>query len=191
MNNLNWKGLTAASNKQSSEGSVISYDLSYADVLEILRLIDTTPNARKFSLSLGDMQIEVERGGPQSTGQATGGQPAPSPSSPPKPATATETAVEPAPAALASDAGDEIELVRSPIAGIFYRSPSPGEPPFVEVGAAVEEDTVIGIVEVMKVMNNIRAGCRGVVRAVCVDNEALVQFDQALLHIEPAGEAAS
>ena len=70
--------------------------------------------------------------------------------------------------------------------GVFYRAPKPGEPPFVEVGAKVEEDTIIGIIEVMKLMNTVRAGVRGEVAEILAENGALVEFDQTLLRVRKA-----
>ena len=77
----------------------------------------------------------------------------------------------------------------SPIAGVFYRAPGPDAPPFVEVGQRVAADDVIGIVEVMKLMNTVRAGVAGTVIEVCVGNAELVEFEQVLVRIDPAGGA--
>jgi acetyl-CoA carboxylase biotin carboxyl carrier protein len=75
--------------------------------------------------------------------------------------------------------------VISPMVGVFYRAPKPGEKPFVEVGSEVEEQTVVGIVEVMKLMNSIAAGKRGtVVELVAADGE-LVQYGSVLARIAP------
>ena len=71
----------------------------------------------------------------------------------------------------------------SPLLGIFYRAPKPGEPPFVEVGSRVEEDTVIGIIEVMKLMNSVRAGVKGEVVEILAENAALVEYDEILLRL--------
>ncbi|MEB8512506.1 acetyl-CoA carboxylase biotin carboxyl carrier protein, partial [Acidithiobacillus ferriphilus] len=177
--NKNWDGLTEAIQSQAYSDGISSMAINYAEVLEILRLIDSTSNISKLSLSLGDIQIEVERGAriqPQvapveavgTTGMASErGQP-----SEPKLQSPVRQESE---QVLSGEAA-----VRAPIAGIFYRSPMPDEPPFVEVGDAIEEDTIIGIVEVMKVMNNIRAGTRGIVREICAENEQLIQFDQVI-----------
>lgn len=73
--------------------------------------------------------------------------------------------------------------VPSPLLGTFYRSPKPGAPPFVEVGAKVEEDTVIAIIEVMKLMNTVRAGTRGTVSDIFIQDGALVEFDQPLIRV--------
>jgi acetyl-CoA carboxylase biotin carboxyl carrier protein len=73
--------------------------------------------------------------------------------------------------------------VPSPLLGTFYRSPKPGAPPFVEVGAKVEEDTVIAIIEVMKLMNTVRAGTRGTVTDIFAADGALVEFDQPLIRV--------
>jgi acetyl-CoA carboxylase biotin carboxyl carrier protein len=75
--------------------------------------------------------------------------------------------------------------VKAPMVGTFYRAPAPGAPPFVEVGSAVAEDATVCIIEVMKLMNSIRAGCRGRVSAICVEDGALVEFGQTLMVIEP------
>ena len=69
--------------------------------------------------------------------------------------------------------------------GTFYRAPKPGAPPFVEPGASVEPDTVVGIIEVMKLMNAVRAGVRGVVREIRARDGALVEFGETLLLVEP------
>jgi acetyl-CoA carboxylase biotin carboxyl carrier protein len=70
--------------------------------------------------------------------------------------------------------------------GTFYRSPMPGEPPFVEVGQAVEPDSILCIIEVMKLMNSIEAGVRGTVRQIVVENAAAVEAGEVLVAIEPA-----
>jgi acetyl-CoA carboxylase biotin carboxyl carrier protein len=76
-------------------------------------------------------------------------------------------------------------MVPAPLLGIFYRAPKPGEPPFVEVGARVEADTIIGIIEVMKLMNTVRAGVRGEVVAIPASNGELVEYGEALLFVRP------
>jgi acetyl-CoA carboxylase biotin carboxyl carrier protein len=75
--------------------------------------------------------------------------------------------------------------VPAPLLGIFYRAPKPGEPPFVEVGARVEAETIIGIIEVMKLMNSVRAGLRGTVVAIPARNGELVEYGEALLFVRP------
>lgn len=177
-----WDGLSEAVAVRADDGKKISYEFSYADALEILRLVDCTPNVRKLSLAIGDLKVEVERE------SASDGEVQPvvrqpkveAPVALPAPAAQTSS-----PKPVAKPAADDAVSVRSPIAGIFYRAPAPGELAFVEVGTEVEADTVVGIIEVMKVMNNIRAGSRGVISEICVDNEDLVQFDQTLFHLDP------
>ena len=74
-------------------------------------------------------------------------------------------------------------IVPAPLLGIFYRAPKPGEPPFVEVGSRVEAGTIIGIIEVMKLMNSVRAGLRGEVVAIPARNGELVEYGEALLFV--------
>jgi acetyl-CoA carboxylase biotin carboxyl carrier protein len=82
--------------------------------------------------------------------------------------------------------GDEdagLVAVLAPLPGTFYRAPRPGAAPFVEVGSRVEADTVIGIVETMKLMNSVHAGVAGVVAAFCVANAEFAAQGAALLRI--------
>jgi len=84
------------------------------------------------------------------------------------------------------DAGHEdagLVAVRAPLPGTFYRAPRPGAAPFAEVGSRVGADTVIGIVETMKLMNSVPAGVAGVVAEFCVTNAELVAQGAALLRI--------
>ncbi len=73
--------------------------------------------------------------------------------------------------------------VPSPLLGTFYRSPKPGAPPFVEVGATVTEETIVAIIEVMKLMNTVRAGVRGTVTEILSADGTLVEYDQPILRI--------
>jgi acetyl-CoA carboxylase biotin carboxyl carrier protein len=73
--------------------------------------------------------------------------------------------------------------VRAPLPGTFYRAPRPGAAPFVEVGSRVDADTVIGIVETMKLMNSVHAGVAGVVAGFCVANAEFAAQGAELLRI--------
>ncbi|MBL9170885.1 MAG: acetyl-CoA carboxylase biotin carboxyl carrier protein [Verrucomicrobiales bacterium] len=86
----------------------------------------------------------------------------------------------PAPAA----SSDEAEI-KSPMIGTFYRSPSPESGSYVEVGSEVNPDTVVCIIEAMKVMNEIKAEVRGVITQVMLDNAKPVEFNQPLFKIRP------
>jgi acetyl-CoA carboxylase biotin carboxyl carrier protein len=80
-------------------------------------------------------------------------------------------------------ADPNIQEVPAPLLGTFYRSPKPGAAPFVEVGAMVEDDTVIAIIEVMKLMNSVRAGVRGTVIEIVPADGSLVEYGATLLRI--------
>lgn len=85
-----------------------------------------------------------------------------------------------APAATSNDAD-----IKSPMIGTFYRAPSPESGNYVEVGAEVNPDTVVCIIEAMKVMNEIKAEVRGVITQVCLDNAKPVEFGQPLFKVRP------
>ena len=78
----------------------------------------------------------------------------------------------------------EVEI-KSPMIGTFYRAPSPEAAPYVEVGTEVHPDTVVCIIEAMKVMNEIKAEVHGVITAVLVENARPVEFGQPLFKVRP------
>lgn len=92
------------------------------------------------------------------------------------PVTAQPAAGTPAPAAL-------LKEIVSPMVGTFYRAGAPDAPPFVDVGAKVTEDTVVCIIEAMKVMNEIKAEISGTIAEVVAENGKPVQFGQALFRV--------
>jgi acetyl-CoA carboxylase biotin carboxyl carrier protein len=81
------------------------------------------------------------------------------------------------------EAGRELVAVRAPLPGTFYRSPRPGAAPFVEVGSQVGPDTVVGIVETMKLMNSVSAGVGGTVAEICLGNAEFAAHGATLLRI--------
>ena len=86
-----------------------------------------------------------------------------------------------APAPAAEDAGDAIA---SPMLGTFYRANAPGAAPFVDVGSRVEPDTLVCIIEVMKMMNSVHAGVSGTIVEVCVENGQMVEYGAPLFRVE-------
>ncbi|MEP6604285.1 MAG: acetyl-CoA carboxylase biotin carboxyl carrier protein [Spartobacteria bacterium] len=88
-----------------------------------------------------------------------------------------------APATAAETAAAGLKDIISPMVGTFYQSPSPDSPSFVEVGSTVTEDTVVGIIEAMKVMNEIKAEISGTIAEMVAENGKPVQFGQALFRV--------
>jgi acetyl-CoA carboxylase biotin carboxyl carrier protein len=115
-------------------------------------------------------------GVPHAAGTGAGGATVPSVATPGEAASAPG-------AAPAAPAGHR---VTAPSVGLFWRSPKPGAPPFVEVGDEVRPDDTVCIVEVMKLMNHVRAGVAGTVRAVHPQNGEMVEHGDPLFTIEPA-----
>ncbi len=85
-----------------------------------------------------------------------------------------------------SSTGGQVRDICPPLPGTFYRAPSPGAAPFVDVGSAVQEDTVVALVETMKLMNSVMAGCKGEVIEICQENGALIEANDVLLRIREA-----
>jgi len=101
---------------------------------------------------------------------------APAPASAESPATA-------APAAPPAEKGGALKDILSPMVGTFYRASSPEAPPFVDVGKEVTEETVVCIIEAMKVMNEIKAETKGVIAEVVAEGGKPVQFGQVLFRV--------
>ncbi|WP_063058290.1 acetyl-CoA carboxylase biotin carboxyl carrier protein [Nocardia sienata] len=165
-------------------------DFDLEELAAIIEQLDKT-EFTEFRFEKGDLNLLVRRGTPAEGGGApefasTTPLEATTPNSarPTAPLDAPATlAAEPAAPAPASSS-DEI-VVTAPMLGTFYRSPKPGERPFVEVGDKVELDSVLGIIEVMKLMNSVPAGAEGEVTAIYATDGDLVEFDQPLFAIRP------
>lgn len=111
---------------------------------------------------------------------------APAPTTPPLAAGSAAPAGGSAPAASASEAANA-QFITSPMVGTFYAAANPDAPPFVKVGDQVGPDTVVCIIEAMKVFNEIPAECSGKITAVLVENGAAVEYGQKLFRVEKAG----
>ncbi|MDE3075178.1 MAG: acetyl-CoA carboxylase, biotin carboxyl carrier protein [Chloroflexota bacterium] len=179
--------------------------LSYRDVLDILQIIDQSQGCRELQLELGDVKLAVVRaaGGASpdasspvnAQGRHTGfgegllkGEAQSWQAGAAEPASATATAARPASAPEGGGSAAAVSVgvkLTSPVLGTFYRAPAPGERPFVEVGRRVQQDDVVCIVDVMKMMNMVRAGTAGVVREICAENEQVVEYGQVLMVIDP------
>ena len=153
--------------------------LTAADVAEIMRLVEQS-KFDELNLEIDGVKLTLRR-------SASGGMMrSATPSAPSEAAVATAAragavnARSAAPAA-AVPVDKNLKEITSPMLGTFYRAPKPGSAPFVEIGSAVEEDSVIAIIEVMKLMNTVRAGVKGVVTEILPADETLVEFGQVLM----------
>ncbi len=98
---------------------------------------------------------------------------APAAAAPAAPAAASEAATRPA-----------VKTINAPLTGIFYRSPSPQAPPFIQVGSQVTEGEVIGLIEAMKLFNEIRATASGRVQRMFIENGQLVRAKQPIVELD-------
>jgi len=153
--------------------------LDAKDIKEIKAIIDLM---KKHDLSVFEIEkegfrLKVQRGGfaPQATIAAPTGS-----AGSPK---AAASAAEPTTAAPKPIESVPLNEIVSPMVGTLYRAASPDSPPFVEVGKAVTEDTVVCIIEAMKVMNEIKAETSGVIAEVLAENGKPVQFGQVLFRV--------
>lgn len=134
---------------------------------DLVRSLEGTGTSR-VTIRSGALSIEVERTGVVVTAAPAAG----------APAAASAGAAAPA-------AG--LMPVVAPLVGVFYRSGTPGAKPFVDVGDTVERGQQVGIVEAMKVMNEVLCDYRGVVKELLVDNGEAVQYEQQLMLIDISG----
>jgi acetyl-CoA carboxylase biotin carboxyl carrier protein len=150
------------------------------EIKDIKRIVELMKNndLNEFSMKDNDFELVLKRGG-QEVVYAT----APVAPAPTAPAPAAPAPTAPAPAV--ADTDDGLVEVPSPIVGTFYCKPAPDADVFVKVGDEVSEDTVVCIVEAMKVMNEIKAEVKGVIKKVLVDDASPVQYGQPLFLVEP------
>lgn len=154
-------------------------------MVEIDRIRDLVAMMKEHELSElelrdGDQVIVIKRG----AGPVVIPQPVP---------VAPHAAAAPAGASVAGAAGDHLAeavddgllTIRSPMVGMFYAGPDPDSPPFVTPGSLVEPDTIVCIIEAMKVFNEIKADVAGTIEQVLVRNEQPVEYGQALFTVRP------
>ncbi len=177
-------GTAAAQTKEQAPMS----ELTYQDVLDILRLIDAAPFS-DFAIELAGTKVKVRRND-ASPGRQTAAREAAVPAPRARERAAPAHRAPPATRQLTSKlhaALPEGVEVKPPMAGTFYAAPAPGAAPFVETGRAVRKGDQVGIIEVMKLFTPGPASCDGIVRAILVANEEFVESDQTLMIIQPAG----
>jgi acetyl-CoA carboxylase biotin carboxyl carrier protein len=153
------------------------------EIKDIKRIVELMKNndLTEFSMKDEDIELAMKRGSDQQIVMAT----APAAMAPVAPA-ANPAAVAPAAAAPAADEDDGLIEIPSPIVGTFYRKPAPEADPFVQVGAEVSEETVVCVIEAMKVMNEIKAEVKGVIKKILIDDATPVQYGQTLFLVEPS-----
>lgn len=160
-------------------------ELSEDDVLHILKLIDES-KFDYFQLEVGELKITVSKGEPIPLAgsaplpAAVFPAPAAKPAVTPAPAAATT-----APAAKPAAIPEGMLPITAPLLGTFYVAPEPGAPPFVKVGQQITEDTTVGLIEVMKVFNSVRATVNGTIVEVVAQNGQFVEFGQTLFIVKP------
>lgn len=175
----NTRKATAAPDQKASFGM--------KEVKELISLIKDSGNFNTFAYKTDAFEIEINVGNGSIPAAATAPQVQPIE----RVATMPAPAASPAPAVEVkkpSNAGLVLatnqRFVTSPMVGTFFRRPNPSLPPFVEVGDEVQADTALCIVEVMKLLNTIEAGCVGRVVSILVDDGASIESGQPLMILE-------
>jgi len=155
--------------------------LTAQDVAEITRLLEESDFV-ELRLEHEGFKLTLKRATAGSGQVGASATPAAAASAPWPPASPAHTPAPAArPAAQSESRDPSLQEVTAPLLGIFYRAPRPGAAPYVEIGCEVQEDSVIGIIEVMKLMNSVRAEVRGTVVEILVEDGATVEYGQILL----------
>jgi acetyl-CoA carboxylase biotin carboxyl carrier protein len=149
------------------------HSLTDEDVQEILRLLDGS-SFDELHLETARFKLSLRRSGAGWTQERHTARPV-----------APVPVASPSAEVKSQSVPGTVEVVPS-IMGTFYRAPKPGAAPFVEVGAKVQPDTVVGIVETMKLMNSVFAGTSGSVVEICASDGQLVEQGHVLMRIRPA-----
>ena len=151
-------------------------ELDQAVVHALLKAFDRS-DWLEMTVTIGEDRLHVSRRAATEAGAANAAEPAPEETASPE-----SVHAEPAHATPEPLTG---MLIESPSVGLFWRSPSPGAPAFVEVGTRVAAEDTLAIVEVMKLMNHIVSPVAGTVRAILAGNGARVEYGQPLIAIDP------
>ncbi len=159
-------------------------DLTPDDVRDVVRALDSS-GLDELHLELADLTLTVRREG------AAGWTAEHQVLREPEVEGGAELPVTAEPERARAALPDGMVAVHPPLLGTFYRAPAPGAPPFVDVGDAVDEETVIGIVETMKMMTSVHAGVRGTVAEFRTANGEFADTEAVLLVVEPAGTGSS
>jgi acetyl-CoA carboxylase biotin carboxyl carrier protein len=148
--------------------------LELKDIKEIKAIIDLMKknNLSVFEIEKEGLRLKLQRGTPDQT----------TTSASPGTASVPQVAISPAETVKSADTSSLKDIV-SPMVGTFYRAGSPDGAPLVDVGKTVTEDTVVCIIEAMKVMNEIKAEASGVISEVVAENGKPVQFGQVLFRV--------
>jgi len=164
--------------------------MNQKEIKELIELL-VEKDIAEFELERGDMKLHIKRPGAAAVAPVVQVAPAvasipatPAPAAPPVVSAPTQPAAGAAthaPAAPAADA--DLHIVKSPIVGTFYESPSPGAPPFLKIGETVQEGQVLCIIEAMKLMNEIEAEVSGVLAKAFVSNGHPVEYGTPLFGI--------
>lgn len=155
-------------------------------VKELLARLETA-DVRELEVSAGDLRVRVSRDG--ATAATASSAPAAASGAPPSgapPSGAPATGPGMATVVTAASATKDPDAITAPLTGIFYRSASPQSPPFVQVGSVVNPGDVIGLIEAMKLFNEIRSTKSGRVRRIAAENGQLVRAHQLLMELDPA-----
>jgi len=139
----------------------------------VVELLDRLAHAdvRELEVKRGGLRVRVSRDDAAAAQGATGGR-------------GSASSAPTSSAAGGSVAAAELPTVNAPLTGIFYRSPSPQAPAFIQVGSSIATGDVIGLIEAMKLFNEIRSTAGGKVRRILIENGQLVRAHQPILELE-------
>jgi len=169
--------------KSSGGGSTAGPDI---DQIEQLLNTMAEHNLEEFEYSRGDLRIRLKKPSTGTVLTAARSNALPEIIVAGASSSATGSAVVTAPSAPEPRSTEDMHLVKSPIVGTFYGSPSPGAEPFVKIGAYVEDGETLCIVEAMKLMNEIESDSSGEVLRIFVENGQPVEYGQPLFGIRPS-----
>ncbi|MBN9646618.1 acetyl-CoA carboxylase biotin carboxyl carrier protein [Terrisporobacter glycolicus] len=141
--------------------------MDFKEILELIEAIDKSA-LTKFSFEEGDTKIKIEKNREETI--------------------CTKPVIQNEVLQIKEEVerieSDNFEYIKSPLIGTFYNSPSPEEEPYIAVGDKVSKNQVIGIIEVMKVMNEVKCNYDGIVEDILINNNDTVEYGQSLIKIK-------
>jgi acetyl-CoA carboxylase biotin carboxyl carrier protein len=168
----------------SKATGAVGQDKLYTDQVRVLVDLMVANDLTSLEIANGDLRVALGRGQGAFMAAAPAALPAAAPTGSSPAAAKAASALAQSPA-VAAEVIEKFVEIKSPMVGTFYAAPSPDSDPYVSAGTRITADTVVCIIEAMKVMNEIKAECSGTLVEVVVENGRPVEYGQVLFKVRP------
>ena len=155
------------------------------EIKEVLKIF-LDSELQDLRLEIGTVRLAVSKSGAPAPQPFSTPAPAPVAAAPASPAAVAAPVAAPARPAVAAEVPEGWVAITAPSVGVFYRRPSPDQPPFVELGGGVAAKDPVCLIEVMKMFTAVVAPCKGRIAEILIEDGTMVEYGQTLMYVEPS-----